>query len=177
MGHTWHAVTSWDMVCRRAAGRRKYHSLRRLKADRRRIAVARRLNEMRDEAWRKFSRGDTKRMPRWIPFGAHTQVAREFGVSRDTMWRDVRAIEVGDMRPKQAPGRDPRFSWAYAPCPCMPRINVRVPAELLARLKDVAQAQGVDMSDVTRQALQAFLIVRHMTLMARCISSRTARSP
>jgi hypothetical protein len=157
MGHTWHAVTSWNEVCRRAAGRRKYHSLRRMKADRRRIAVARRLNELRDAAWQTFHQGGTKRIPRWIPFGAQTILAREFGVSRDTIWRDVRAIEAWDMTVEKAPARDPRFSWAYEPRPRMPRINVRVPAELLAGLKGAAKVQGVDISDITRQALQAFL--------------------
>jgi hypothetical protein len=57
MGNAWYATTSWDVVCRRAAGRRKYHSIRRLKADLRRIAMARRLNELRADAWRKFDRG------------------------------------------------------------------------------------------------------------------------
>jgi predicted DNA binding CopG/RHH family protein len=157
MGNTWRATTSWSEVCRCASGRRKHHSLRRLKAELRRIDMARRLNELRDEAWRKFHQGETERIPRWIPFGARTLLAREFGVSRDTIWRDMQAIEAWDMTAEQAPAKDSRFAGAYAPRPRMPRINVRVPTELLARLKDVAQAQGVEMSDVTRQALQAFL--------------------
>jgi hypothetical protein len=157
MGNPWHAATSWSEVCRRAAGRRQYHALRQLKAERRRITMARRLNELRDEAWRKFSRGDTKRIPRWIPCGARTQLAREFAVSRDTIWRDLRAMEGWDMTAEKAHAKDPRFAWAYEPRPRMPRINVRVLAELLDRLKGAAQTQGVDISHVSRRALQAFL--------------------
>ena len=156
MAQNWSAATSWGQVCARANGRRRYHSIRRLKARIRRVKVARRLNELRDEAWRKFGRGESKRPPRWVPHGAIARLAREFQVSYDTILADLKAI---DAWPEPAPqGQpDPRFTWAWERAAMSKRITVRLPDEVFARLSEAVKGEGMDVSGVIRQALTAYL--------------------
>jgi hypothetical protein len=69
----WSTPTSWEEVCRRAAGRRHYNGVRRVLALARRREVARLL---------RVKGGLTTR-------GTQAAVARELGVSRSTISRDV----------------------------------------------------------------------------------------
>jgi predicted DNA-binding transcriptional regulator YafY len=72
----WSEPTSWEEICRRAAGRRHYNSIRQFRAAYRRMQVARLLN---------VKGGLTER-------GHQARVARELGVSRSTICRDVREL-------------------------------------------------------------------------------------
>jgi hypothetical protein len=69
----WSADTCWEEVCRRAAGRRHYNGVRRVRALLRRREVARLLL---------VKGGLTTR-------GTQAALARELGVSRSTISRDV----------------------------------------------------------------------------------------
>src|SRR6266850_1766166 len=83
MANVWSAPTSWTEVCQRANGRRKYHSIRRLKARLRRQQVARHLRR------------------EGLGYGVKARLARTLGVSKATITSDVRAIlamPVGDFR-------------------------------------------------------------------------------
>jgi hypothetical protein len=73
MGKPWGSPTTWDEVQRRAAGRRRYHALRRL--------------------WRELRRGEVvKLLARYgYSHGVQARIARELGVSEATICRDVRA--------------------------------------------------------------------------------------
>lgn len=70
MSWTW--PVSDDEAARRAAGRRHYNSIRRLHAELRRVKVA------------ELLRG------RFLDWGVQAEIARELGVSRSTVCRDVR---------------------------------------------------------------------------------------
>src|SRR5262249_18500878 len=74
MGKPWGSPTTWDEVCRRAAGRRHYHAMRRLWRDLRRRKVVKLLAR------------------HGLGHGVRARVARELGVSEATVSRDVRAI-------------------------------------------------------------------------------------
>ena len=69
----WSELTSRDEVCRRAAGRRHYNSVRRFQAAIRRREVARLLC---------VQGGLTER-------GTQANLARQLGVSRSTVCRDI----------------------------------------------------------------------------------------
>jgi hypothetical protein len=69
----WSEPTAWDEVCRRAAGRRHYNSVRRFRATMRRGEVARLL---------RVQGGLTAR-------GTQATLARQLGVSRSTVCRDI----------------------------------------------------------------------------------------
>lgn len=71
---TWSKRTSWDAVCRRASGRRRYNSVRQLRALLRQIEVARLL---RTYHWAR---------------GARARIARELGVTPGTITRDVQSL-------------------------------------------------------------------------------------
>lgn len=71
---SWSAPTSTSEVHRRAGGRRKYNSVRRFKADLRRIEVEKLFAEYA------FARG------------AQARIARELGVNRSTVSRDIRRL-------------------------------------------------------------------------------------
>jgi hypothetical protein len=75
MGKPWSAPTSWDEVVRRAAGRRKYHALRRFQRALRRQQVAELLTRY------------------GLRPGVRARIARELGVSQATISRDVKAVE------------------------------------------------------------------------------------
>jgi DNA-binding CsgD family transcriptional regulator len=66
----WSAPIAWDRVCRRAGGRRHLNAVRQFKAQRRRVEVAQLLAQ------------------------AYTtrEMARQLGVSRWTIQRDVKAL-------------------------------------------------------------------------------------
>jgi hypothetical protein len=71
----WSRPTSWDVVCRRNAGRRHYNAIRTVRRALRRRQVARLLLK--------------------YPFparGLQARIARELGVHRSTICRDVWAI-------------------------------------------------------------------------------------
>lgn len=74
MRNSWSAPTDWLTVCRRAAGRRKYHALRRLRACLRRREVLRLLGEW---GW---------------TYGVQARLSRHLGVSRATICRDVQML-------------------------------------------------------------------------------------
>jgi hypothetical protein len=92
-GH-WSEQTSWDEVCRRAAGRRHYNSVRRFRATYRRCELARLLL---------VKGGLTDR-------GTQARLARELGVSRSTICRDVA-----------------RLLRECRPCPCCGALTVPQP--------------------------------------------------
>ena len=77
MSDTWSAPTDWDIVCRRAGGRRHVNALRQLRAALRRLEVVRLLGEA-------YTPGE---------------IAAQLGVSRWTIWRDVRALTHPDPAP------------------------------------------------------------------------------
>jgi predicted DNA-binding transcriptional regulator YafY len=74
MGKPWGAPTSWDEVCRRAAGRARYHAMRRAQRVLRRRKVLRLL--------RRYG----------CCHGVQARIARELGVSEATVSRDVAAL-------------------------------------------------------------------------------------
>ena len=74
MGKPWGSPTSWDEVCRRAAGRRRYHAIRRLQRDLRRQEVLERLVRY------------------GLGHGVQARIGRELGVSEATVSRDVKAL-------------------------------------------------------------------------------------
>jgi DNA invertase Pin-like site-specific DNA recombinase len=80
----WSAPTSTSEVHRRAGGRRKYNSVRRFKADLRRVEVEKLFAEYA------FARG------------AQARIARELGVNRSTISRDIRRLWApeGEVCPK-----------------------------------------------------------------------------
>ena len=67
----WSARTSWDTVCKRAAGRRHYNSVRALRATMRRRQV---LTLLAAGGW---------------TYGSQAQIARQLGVSEATISRDL----------------------------------------------------------------------------------------
>jgi hypothetical protein len=67
--------TTWEEVCKRAAGRCRYNACRRVRALCRRLEVCRRLGKY----------GMTDR-------GVQARIARELGVSRSTVCSDMRAL-------------------------------------------------------------------------------------
>jgi hypothetical protein len=71
----WAQRTSWDEVCKRQAGRRKYNQWRQTL-----------VNERRHEVWRLLIVGG---LDRW---GLLTEVAHLVGVSRWTIARDRKAL-------------------------------------------------------------------------------------
>jgi predicted DNA-binding transcriptional regulator YafY len=74
MGKAWGAPTSWDEVCRRNAGRARYHAMRRAQRELRRLEVV-------------------KLLRRWGHVqGVQAMIARELQVSEATVSRDVRAL-------------------------------------------------------------------------------------
>lgn len=74
MSKFWGAHTSWDEVCRRAAGRAKYHALRRLERDLRRRRVLRLLAR------------------HGLGHGVQARIARKLGVAESTISRDTKAL-------------------------------------------------------------------------------------
>src|SRR5262245_40997060 len=74
MGKPWGAPTSWDEVCRRNAGRAKYHALRRFRRGLRRKQVL--------GLVAKYGLG----------YGVQSRISRELGFSQTTICRDVKAI-------------------------------------------------------------------------------------
>jgi hypothetical protein len=74
MGKPWGAPTSWDEVCRRAAGRARYHALRRFQRQERRLLVV--------ELLRRYG----------LVHGVQARISRELGVSEATVSRDVAAL-------------------------------------------------------------------------------------
>jgi DNA-binding CsgD family transcriptional regulator len=77
MSDAWSAPTAWASVCRRAGGRRHINAMRQLRATRRRLEVGRLLGEA-------YTPGE---------------IAAQLGVSRWTVWRDVRALTHPDPAP------------------------------------------------------------------------------
>jgi hypothetical protein len=74
MSNNWRAPTSWDEVCRRKAGRDRYNSVRRLQRAERRLRVL--------ELLARYG----------MDRGVQARIARELGVSRVTISRDVAAL-------------------------------------------------------------------------------------
>jgi hypothetical protein len=80
MSTNWTAPTSWDAVCRRAAGRRRYNAARKELRNARRAEIICRAKGM---SW-------------WRLYGIQAALARELGVSRATISRDFRAFRNAD---------------------------------------------------------------------------------
>ena len=76
MTEAWSAGTSWDEISKRAAGRRRYNAVRQFRAADRRAAVARLL----------FVQGAL------TEHGTQARLARQLGVSRSTICRDIAAL-------------------------------------------------------------------------------------
>ena len=74
MSNNWSAPTSWDEVCRRKAGRDRYNSIRRLQRAERRFRVLKLLSRY------------------GMDRGVQARIAKELGVSRVTVHRDVKAL-------------------------------------------------------------------------------------
>ena len=74
MSNNWSAPTSWDEVCRRKAGRDRYNSVRRVQRAERRFRVLKLLSRY------------------GMDRGVQARIARELGVSRVTISRDVAAL-------------------------------------------------------------------------------------
>jgi hypothetical protein len=70
----WHQSTSWDTVCRRAIGRRKFNAIRQLKAQLRRGQVLRLLHDL---GW---------------GYRVQVKIAAALGVSEATVSRDLKTI-------------------------------------------------------------------------------------
>jgi hypothetical protein len=79
---SWSGPTSLDEASRRAGGRRRYNRVRRFLATYRRYQLARLLRD----------RGG------WTDWGTQARLARELGVSRSTICRDV-AFLLRESRP------------------------------------------------------------------------------
>ena len=75
MRNTWSTPTDFDTVCRRAAGRRRYNAVRQFRAAYRQVEVIRLLRQYG-----------------LFTHGTQARIARELGVSRATICRDVAAI-------------------------------------------------------------------------------------
>jgi hypothetical protein len=68
-----------------------------------------------------------------MPHGIKTQLAREFGVSYDTILDAIKSIEAyPEPEPPLRP--DPRFRWGQERARRSQRITVRLPDELFQRL-------------------------------------------
>ena len=74
MSNNRSAPTSWDEVCRRKAGRDRYNSVRRLLRAERRFRVLELLSRY------------------GMDRGVQARIAKELGVSRVTVHRDVKAL-------------------------------------------------------------------------------------
>ena len=72
----WSKLTSSEEVFRRAGGRRRYNAMRQRRAEARRQEIARVLGPM----------------ALLSPHGLSVALARAFGVSRQTAWRDLQGI-------------------------------------------------------------------------------------
>lgn len=68
---------SFDQICKRAGGRRRYNHQREIAKEARRKEVERLLNEYGRKAW-----------------GVQARIARELGVSEATISRDIESIRV-----------------------------------------------------------------------------------
>jgi len=79
MSGSWSASTSWDVVCRRNAGRRRYNAGRKFLRNVRRAKIVCRLT------------GTALLNPRQF-HGLQAWLARELGVSPATISRDLRAL-------------------------------------------------------------------------------------
>src|ERR1700722_10042579 len=80
----WSAPTNFETVCRRAAGRRRYNAWRQFMRAYRRTQVAKLLLE--------FIKAGRGTGPRGI-LGELNEIARQLGVSRSTISRDVQALQ------------------------------------------------------------------------------------
>jgi len=93
---TWSARTSWDTVCRRAAGRRRYHSIRRLRATLRQRQIIKLISR----------KGGMRR-------GIQAWLARKLGVSEATISRDIwKRIFGGSQRTKHPWPKEQKASVA-----------------------------------------------------------------
>jgi hypothetical protein len=80
MSDAWSATTNWETVCKRNAGRRRYNGRRTNRKRWRRLQILERL-QAEPAAW-----------------GFQAALAREFGVSRATICRDLAAVRRFDWR-------------------------------------------------------------------------------
>src|SRR5882724_152031 len=149
MANVWSAPTSWTEVCQRANGRRKYHSIRRLKARLRRQQVARHLRR------------------EGLGYGVKARLARTLGVSKATITSDVRAIlttPAGDFYHQRHQGV--RWASEIRRGGQLPRIKeeamsqhctVRLPDTLDEYLQIEADARQCGVSDLIREGLEHLL--------------------
>lgn len=89
---------NWDSICRRAGGRRRYNAQRQHQAALRRLRVGALMNQLG-----------------WFTHGVPAEVARQLGVSRSTVCRDLKAIEGG--APRSPSGRRITLSRKWPKCP------------------------------------------------------------
>jgi hypothetical protein len=148
MLNTWSAPTSWTEVCERASGRRRYHSVRRLRVRLRRRQVARCL------------------VREGLGYGVRARLARQFQVSEATISADVRAILA---MPADSMSRQPyqnvrqqadaRVARRHlrAREEMMGKLSFRIDQLLLDRLRVEADARKTTPSNIGRQAIEVFL--------------------
>ena len=103
----WSDATDPDTVARRAAGRRRYNSVRKFRAAYRRAEVSRLVLELMQAYDECESRSRPAAMFGW---GIQSEVARRLGVHRSTVSRDVRHGLLGALalRPCWGCGRATR---------------------------------------------------------------------
>ncbi len=94
----WHRPTSWESVCRRASGRRRYNAWRKLKAAMRQREV---------ERWLAAKGAGL------FAWGTQAEIARCLGVHRSTVGRDIGRI-LSELSP-------PQFELTYSLLQCIGR--------------------------------------------------------
>jgi hypothetical protein len=82
--HQWSQFTDFDTVCARAGGRRRWNEERAARAKVRRRDVAALLL--------KYSRAMNLSRGRLVHWGIYSRIARDLGVHRSTICRDVKVI-------------------------------------------------------------------------------------
>ena len=98
MSGTWGAPASWEIVCRRASGRRRYNAQRAFLRNLRRAQLACRLAGVPASLRQAGKRS-----------GLQALLAEEFGVSPATICRDLKALRSPShfTRPQTSRGRLP----------------------------------------------------------------------
>jgi hypothetical protein len=149
MSNTWSQPTTWNEVCQRSSGRRKYHGIRRLRMRVRRLTVSRHLQR------------------EGFGYGVKAQLARTLGVSKATITSDVRAIltmPVEDLCRQRYQGVRRASATRRGGQPPRAkedtmgqRCTVRLPDMLYEFLQIEAEARQCGVSDLIRQGLEHVL--------------------
>jgi hypothetical protein len=143
VSHDWRTPTGWDSVCRRSSGRRWYNSVRRTRAQMRRIAIMRTVTALPPPygIWH-------------LPYGMRAQLAQQFSVSTWIIYHDLKRLNAEDLQRfymglAQERERKERIMGA--------RVTIRLPKALREHLADSATHHRVELSELVRHALQIYL--------------------